>query len=107
MPKKRPIEAETRIAITIEKGSTVEGIEVVAVTILAMPKPKRIPMTPPVLEITEDSTRNWKRISLRRAPTDIRIPISLVLSVTATSIMFMTTIPPTRRAMEEMTIIAK
>jgi hypothetical protein len=43
-------------------------------------------------------------MSLCRAPTAIRIPISWVRSVTETSMMFMTPIPPTTR---EMTAIAE
>ncbi len=58
-------------------------------------------------EMNEDSIRNWKRMSRRRAPTAIRMPISLVRSVTETSMMFMMTMPPTMRAIEEMAIMAK
>jgi hypothetical protein len=46
-------------------------------------------------------------MSLRRAPTAIRMPISLVLSVTDTNMMFMMTMPPTRRAIEATAIMAK
>ena len=38
-------------------------------------------------------------MSRRRAPSDFRIPISRVRSATATSMMFMITIPPTIRPM--------
>ena len=66
-----------------------------------------MPMRPPTPEIVDDSIRNWKRMSLRRAPMAIRMPISLVRSVTETSMMFMTTMPPTSRAIEAMPIMAK
>ena len=39
------------------------------------------------------STRNWRRMSFRRAPSDLRMPISRVRSATATSMMFMITMP--------------
>ncbi len=42
-----------------------------------------------------DSMRNWRRMSLRRAPSALRTPISRVRSVTETSMMFMMTMPPT------------
>ena len=45
------------------------------------------------------STTNWNIISLFLAPMDFLIPISLVLSVTVTIIMFITPIPPTIREM--------
>ena len=43
--------------------------------------------------------RNWLRMSRLRAPIALRIPISLVRSVTVTSMMFMTPMPPTRSEM--------
>jgi len=52
--------------------------------------PKRTLMVPPVKLNTSDSIRNWKRISLVFAPTAIRIPISLVRSVTDTSYPYST-----------------
>ena len=42
------------------------------------------------------STRNCRRMSLGRAPTAMRMPISRVRSVTETSMMFMMPMPPTR-----------
>ena len=41
------------------------------------------------------SVRNWRMMSRERAPTAFRTPISRVRSVTLTSMMFMTPIPPT------------
>jgi hypothetical protein len=43
------------------------------------------------------SARNCKRIDFVLAPSDLRIPISLVRSVTDTSMMFITPMPPTSR----------
>ena len=45
-------------------------------------------------------------MSLRRAPIALRTPISRVRSVTDTSMMFITPMPPTIRPTEEMTTIA-
>ena len=53
------------------------------------------PITPPAADSINDSTRNWFRMSLCLAPTDLRIPISCVRSVTTASMMFMITTPPT------------
>ena len=53
------------------------------------------PAKPPVAAKHEDSTRNWFRMSRRRAPSDLRMPISCVRSVTTASMMFMITMPPT------------
>jgi len=41
-----------------------------------------------------DSTRNWRLMSTAVAPSALRTPISRVRSVTATSMMFMTPMPP-------------
>ena len=60
-------------------------------TIHAIPTPA----SPPVPASTADSTRYWLRMSRRRAPSDLRMPISCVRSVTTASMMFMITIPPT------------
>ena len=45
--------------------------------------------------ITPDSITNCHRMSRRRAPSDLRMPISCVRSVTLASMMFMITMPPT------------
>jgi hypothetical protein len=60
--------------------------------------PRSIPARPPVTDRTTDSTKNWVRIMILRAPTALRTPISLVLSVTLTSIMFMMPTPAARSA---------
>ncbi|MEI6118722.1 MAG: hypothetical protein WCP92_05880 [bacterium] len=58
-------------------------------------KLKIIQMIHPIRLKVTDSTRNWRRISLLCAPIALRIQISLILSVTETSIIFITQIPPT------------
>ena len=44
-------------------------------------------------------------MSRRRAPSALRTPISRMRSVTETSMMFMTTMPPTIRLMPVTTIV--
>ena len=56
-------------------------------------------MMPPVNERSDASKRNCPQILLSRAPSALRIPISRVLSMTETSIIFMTPMPPTSREM--------
>jgi hypothetical protein len=58
------------------------------------------PINPPVAESSDDSIRNWRMMSLRRAPTALRMPISYVRSVTTASMMFMITTPPTTIKMD-------
>ena len=50
------------------------------------------------------STRNWNRISARRAPSALRTPISRVRSVTEIDMIAITPIPPTISAIDEITI---
>ena len=61
-----------------------------------------MPISPPIRQTRTASIRNCCMISLCRAPTAIRMPISWVLSVTDTSMMFMTPIPPTTREITAM-----
>ena len=60
-------------------------------------------MIPPRLHRTTASRRNWRRMNFGLAPSDLRMPISLVRSVTDTSMMFMMPIPATSSAMIPMT----
>ena len=70
------------------------------------PNPSTIPIVPPIIQITMDSTINCIRIELLGAPSAFLVPISLVLSVIDTSMMFITPIPPTKRAIPAITEIA-
>ena len=54
-----------------------------------------MPATPPTMQTSTASVRNCRRMSPRRAPTAMRMPISRVRSVTDTSMMFITPMPPT------------
>ena len=58
-----------------------------------------MPTSPPADESTTASTRNWLKMSMPRAPTARRTPISRVRSVTDTSMMFMMPMPPTSSEM--------
>ena len=57
--------------------------------------PIETPIIPPIRHKIIDSVKNCIVITLVFAPSDFRIPISRVRSVTETSIMFITPIPPT------------
>ena len=59
--------------------------------------PKNIPITPPKIVKKTASMRNCKRISFLLAPIAFLKPISLVLSVTETSMIFIIPIPPTNK----------
>src|SRR5437870_778418 len=79
----------------IDQGATAAGSGVSAATAPASPMPRTTPPEAPAVASVVDSTRNCRRMSRRRTPSDLRIPISRVRSATATSMMFMMTIPPT------------
>ena len=64
--------------------------------------PSAVPTSPPMIESVIASTRNWRRMSLLRAPIALRIPISRVRSRTETSMMFMIPIPPTTSEIDAM-----
>ena len=61
--------------------------------------PSAMPIRPPIRVMTADSARNCRRMEPVRAPRDLRMPISRVRSVTDTSMMFITPMPPTSREM--------
>ena len=66
-----------------------------AFTTNASASPRPMPITAPAAERVADSTTNCARMSRRRAPSAFRMPISRVRSLTAMSMMFMITMPPT------------
>ena len=59
--------------------------------------PRMIPIIPPSNVMIPASARNCSNTEPVRAPSAFLIPISLVLSVTDTSMIFITPIPPTSR----------
>jgi hypothetical protein len=63
----------------------------------APPTPITSPMPQPIRDSVSASIRNCHKISLRRAPIAMRMPISRVRSVTDTSMMFMMPMPPTTK----------
>ena len=67
-----------------------------------MPKPSAKPTSPPVRLSIDASTTNWSSMSRLLAPIALRIPISLVRSVTDTSMMFIIPMPPTSRLIPAM-----
>ena len=58
--------------------------------------PTTTPMIPPILVSMAASVRNWYKITFFLAPIAFFRPISLVRSVTETSMIFITPMPPTR-----------
>ena len=66
-------------------------------TASAIPMPMRIPRKPPITPIMTASMRNWVIIVSYVAPNALRMPISLVRSVTDTIMIFMMPMPPTMR----------
>ena len=70
-----------------------------------MPSPTSTPIMPPSPASTVDSSRNCSRIARRVAPMALRIPISRVRSVTDTSMMFATPIPPTISEMPAIALV--
>ena len=64
-------------------------------------------MTPPSEVRKTASSMNCQRISRRRAPSALRTPISRVRSVTLMVMMAITPMPPTIRAIDEMTTSAR
>src|SRR5438105_1382571 len=103
----RPTEAADVIErMTAQRGTTV-GIETRTRISSAMPHPRSTPMSPPMLVRMMASTMNCARMRRRRAPSARRTPISLVRSVTDTSMMFMTPMPPISSAIAQMPIEAE
>lgn len=99
IPKKIPTKAEKVTAIITTIGFITTPIPASPIPKAAIPIPKVVPMIPPITDKIIASIRNCVKISFVCAPKDFRIPISLVLSVTDTNIIFMMPIPPTNSDM--------
>ncbi len=80
---------------TTDQGSTIAGSGLTLLMIQATVKPSAVPIMPPNVDSVMDSVRICHRMSRRRAPSDLRRPISRVRSDTTISMMFMMTMPPT------------
>ena len=61
-----------------------------------------MPITPPRAEVVPASITNCRMISFFFAPSDLRMPISRVRSVTETNMMFIMPMPPTSSEMPAM-----
>ena len=85
--------------ITTGQSVPVEKALMTLVIVNDTATPNAKPITPPIRESTTDSIRNCFKISLDSAPTAMRMPISRVLSVTDTSMVFMIPTPPTTSEM--------
>jgi len=88
---------EKNPASNTSAGDSLSSNERIRQPIAEMIIPTIIPKTPPIKERKADSAKNWAITAVVLAPIDLRIPISLVLSVTETSIMFIIPMPPTTR----------
>src|SRR6185437_1805349 len=94
-PAMMPTPAPTATPTMIDHSSTAAGNGDTAAMSFASPIPRPTPIAAPSVASAAASTRNCRRMSLRRAPSAFRMPISCVRSATATSMMFMITIAPT------------
>src|SRR6185503_1987853 len=73
----------------------------------AAPNPVSTPKVPPIAVTVTASIRNCVMMSFCRAPTALRMPISFVRSVTDTSMIFITTMPPTTSEIAETPIVTR
>jgi hypothetical protein len=98
-----------RASRTASRTGAVKVVDMMLPRTVASPHEKTAaptrPSRPPNRDRITDSTRNCRRMSRRRAPRALRTPISRMRSVTDTSMMFMTTTPPTMRLMPVTTTV--
>ena len=99
MPKTTPMSMENTTAMRMAGMLMATGISIMLEISSARPTPVPTPMSPPRLVSTAASVKNCIRIRRFLAPMAFFRPISPVRSVTDTSMMFMTPMPPTRREM--------
>ena len=105
MPKKSPTLKATSSPPITDQSCTALGRGDTQETSFATRTPKKTPSAPPMTATVDDSIKNCSKMSLRRAPSALRTPISRVRSVTETSMIFMITMPPTTSEMEAMAIV--
>src|SRR5262249_4443709 len=86
---------ETPTPSAADATLTSSGNPINAEMTYASPNPVPTTINPPIAVTVTASIKNCVSMSLRRAPIAFRIPISFVRSVTDTSMMFITTMPPT------------
>ena len=97
IPKNKPTIAENVIDPMMALKGIAKGHSLSEAKRYKILVPKNTPMHPPIRQSKIASTINCNIIALCVAPKAFLNPISLVLSVTETSIMFITPIPPTIR----------
>jgi len=94
-----PITPETPIERITEVREIAEGMESRRERSKDRQMPSPMPRRPPVRVRIMASIKNWVMIVLFLAPKALRRPISLVLSVTVTNMIFIIPIPPTTKEM--------
>ena len=99
MPKRIPMSMENTTATALAGMLTADGAPETDDTTRDAPMPAATPRMPPRLVRAAASVRNCHRMRRFRAPMAFLRPISRVRSVTVTSMMFMTPMPPTRSEM--------
>ena len=94
-----PTTIENTTETTMDSELIATGTEAILEISCARAMPIPTPMIPPMLVSTEASVRNCARMLPFFAPIAYFSPISRVRTVTDTSMMFITPIPPTSREM--------
>jgi hypothetical protein len=107
IPKKMPTAAENPRPMANDHQGREMGKPDNRCTAHPMDAPSAMPRSPPIDVRNAASIRNWNRISARRAPSAFLMPISRVRSVTEIDMIAMTPIPPTIKAIDEITMSAK
>ena len=103
-----PIMVEHSTANTIEavENDMAKSVATVLNNTL-MPTENNTPNKPPMRQISTASIKNCCKILLCRAPMAMRMPISRVRSVTDTSMIFITPMPPTTSEISAIDEISK
>ena len=94
-PKNTPMNTETPKLSAMAETLGEALMPMIFPAMTATAAPNTMPITPPSAEVVPASITNWRMMSRRLAPSDLRMPISRVRSVTDTSMMFMMPMPPT------------
>src|SRR5205809_7832267 len=94
-PKITPTLAPRPSATATDHRVTRAGRGEIRLTTHASATPPQSPTTPPSAARVTDSARNWLRMSLRRAPSDLRKPTSRVRPLTLTTMTLTLTMPAT------------
>ena len=103
-PKMIPINIEKITEIRIAGVLIATGTPARTEITRESPIPRMTPMAPPIMESMAASVRNCPRMRRFLAPKAFFNPISRVRSVTETSMMFMTPMPPTSKEMDAIPI---